>query len=115
VGGQRVIGLIGGMSWAATELYYRFINQEIQRRAGPSCSAPLLIESLNFCDMARMTTPEQWDHAVEVLAASAKRLEGGGATAILICANSMYKVVDQVQAAVSIPIIHIVDPVGKAM
>jgi aspartate racemase len=112
---MRKLGLIGGMSWAATESYYRMINTEVQRRAGPGCSAPLLIDSLNSCDMARLTSDEQWAHATEVLSDSAKRLEGAGATAILICANSMYKVVDAVQAAVTIPIINIVDPVGKAM
>lgn len=112
---MRKLGLIGGMSWAASELYYRFINQEVQRRAGSSCSAPLIIESLNFCDLARLSTPEQWSHATEVLIASAQRLETAGATALLICANSMYKVADAVQAAIGIPLIHIVDPVGQAM
>jgi aspartate racemase len=112
---MRKLGLIGGMSWAATEFYYRLIQTEVQRRAGPPCSAPLLIDSLNFCDLARMSTPEQWAHAAEVLSASARGLEAGGATAILICANSMHKVYDQVQAAVSVPIIHIVDPMGRAM
>lgn len=109
------LGLIGGMSWAATERYYALINREIQRRAGPGCSAPLIIDSLNSCDMSRLTSDEQWAHATDVLTASARTLEGAGATAILICANSMYKVADAVQAAVNIPIINIVDPVGRAM
>lgn len=112
---MRKLGLIGGMSWAATERYYALINREIQRRAGPTCSAPLIIDSLNSCDMSRLTSDEQWARAAEVLAASARTLEGAGATAILICANSMYKVADAAQAAVSIPIINIVDPVGRAM
>lgn len=112
---MRKLGLIGGMSWAATELYYRFINQEVQRRVGAGCSAPLVIESLNSCDLSRLTSDEQWAKAAEALSASAQRLEAAGATALLICANSMYKVVDPVQAAVGIPILHIVDPVGRAM
>ena len=112
---MRKLGLIGGMSWAATERYYSIINREIQRRVGPSCSAPLIIDSLNFCELSRISSDEQWAHAATILTASAQTLEGGGATAILICANSMHKVADVVQGAVSIPIISIVDPVGRAM
>ena len=112
---MRTLGLIGGMSWASTELYYRQINKGVQRRAGGMCSAPLMIDSLNFCDLARITTPEQWKHAADILSASARRLEGAGATAILICANSMHKVYDTVAASVSIPIIHIIDSMGAQM
>lgn len=112
---MRKLGLIGGISWAATERYYRIINQEVQRRAGPACSAPLLIDSLNFCDLARLTSDDEWDRAAQRLGESAKALEGAGATAILICANSMYKVADRVQAAVAVPVLDIVDPVGRAM
>ena len=104
-----------GMSWAATERYYRIINEELQRRSGPGCSAPLVIESLNYCDLRRLTSDEQWAAAAHVLADTAQRLETAGASAVMICANSMYKVADQVQAAISVPLIHIVDPVGRAM
>jgi aspartate racemase len=112
---MRKLGLIGGMSWASTERYYRRINIGIQRRVGPSCSAPLLIESLNFCDLSRLTTPEQWDHARDVLTAAGQRLEAAGATALMIAANSMYRVAEDVAAAISIPLIHIVDVTGEAM
>jgi aspartate racemase len=112
---MRKLGLIGGMSWAATELYYRFINGEIQKRTSGQCSAPLVIESLNFCDLARISDDAGWANAASVLGAAAKRLEAAGATAILIGANSMHKIYDDVQAAVDIPILHIVNPVGRAM
>ncbi|MCU0728661.1 MAG: amino acid racemase [Sphingopyxis sp.] len=112
---MRKLGLIGGMSWAASEQYYRMIQVEVQRRAGPPCSAPLVIDSLNFCDLARISSDEQWVHATKVLSESAQRLAQAGATAILICANSMHKVYDAVQASVDVPILHIVDPVGEAM
>ncbi len=112
---MRKLGLIGGMSWAATESYYRMINSEVQRRIGPACSPPLVIESLDFCDLSRLHDEAQWAHAAEVLGAAAKRLEVAGATAILICANSMHKVFDEVQAAVEVPILHIVNPLGRAM
>ncbi|MDK2755918.1 MAG: amino acid racemase [Blastomonas fulva] len=112
---MRKIGLIGGMSWVSTETYYRLINKEVQKRAGSLCSGPMVIESLNFCDLAQVTTPEGWDHAAEKLTAAARSLEQAGATAILICANSMHKVYDRVQGAVSVPIIHIADCVGEKM
>ncbi|WP_373486407.1 aspartate/glutamate racemase family protein [Blastomonas sp.] len=112
---MRKIGLIGGMSWASTETYYRLINREVQKRVGSLCSAPLVIESLNFCDIARITAPEDWDVAAERLIEAARSLETSGATAILICANSMHKVYDRVQAEVSVPIVHIADCVGEKM
>jgi len=112
---MRKIGLIGGMSWVSTETYYRLINKEVQKRAGSLCSGPIAIESLNFCDLAQIRTPEGWDHAAEKLITAARSLEQSGATAILICANSMHKVYDRVQASVSVPIIHIADCVGEKM
>jgi aspartate racemase len=112
---MRTLGLIGGMSWASTELYYRQMNKGVQRRAGGMCSAPLIIDSLNFCDLARIATPEQWDHAADVLSKSAQKLEAGGASAILICANSMHKIYDKVAASISIPVLHIVDAIGAQM
>lgn len=112
---MRKIGLIGGMSWASTELYYRHLNKGLQKRIGSSCSAPILMESLNYCDLSRLTTPEQWAHAQEVLIASARRLEKAGATALMIAANSMHKVAEEVAAAMAIPLIHIVDETGAKM
>ena len=112
---MRKLGMIGGISWVATERYYTTINREVQRRSGPECSPPLLIDSLNYCELRRLSTDEQWARAATVLIASAQRLEQAGATALLICANAMYKVADEVQAAIGIPLINIVDPVGRAM
>lgn len=112
---MRKIGLIGGMSWVSTRTYYEDINQLVQARTSKTASAPLLIESLDFTNLIRLSTPEQWDHAAEVLTDSARRLEQAGATALLIGANSMHKVYDKVVDAVSIPVIHIADAVGAKM
>lgn len=112
---MRKLGLIGGMSWYSTELYYARINKQVLRRTEGSCNAPLLIESLNFCDIAKANSEQDWDHVADVLIAAAQRLEQAGATAILICANSMHKVHDRVAASVSIPVIHIADAVGEKM
>jgi len=111
----RKIGLIGGMSWFSTRSYYERINKLVQRRVGDHSSAPMLIESLDFSELVRLSTPEDWDRAAGILSASAKRLEVAGATAILICANSMHKVYDQVAGAVSVPVLHIAECVGERL
>lgn len=112
---MRKIGLIGGMSWLSTRTYYEHINRLVQARRGFPASAPLLIESLDYASLARLSGAEEWKHAANVLADSARRLEAAGATALLIGANAMHKVFDQVQAAVSVPIIHIAECVAARM
>lgn len=109
------LGLIGGLSWTSTARYYQIINQAIYRAKGGQHSAPLIIESLDFADVGRSTSDAEWAYAGEVLTASARRLEQAGAGAVLICANSMHRVYDDVQAGVGIPIIHIADVVGRKM
>lgn len=112
---MRKLGLIGGMSWYSSETYYNRINKQVVRRTNGTCNAPLIIESLNFCDIARATTNQDWDNVAEVLSVSAGRLEDAGATAILVCANSMHKIHDRIAAAVSVPVLHIADAVGAKM
>lgn len=112
---MRKIGLIGGMSWASTELYYRYINKKIQKTKGGMCSAPILLESLNFCDLARARTDEDWEHVTKEILASAQRLEAAGATAIAICANSTYRIADDIIAGINIPLIHIADVIGDRL
>lgn len=112
---MRKLGLIGGMSWLSTRTYYEHINRLVQARAGWPSSAPLLIESLDFADLARLSTAQEWQRAAKTLSASAKRLERAGATALIIGANSMHKVHAEVAASVSVPIIHIADCVADRM
>ena len=112
---MRKLGLIGGMSWLSTRSYYERINKLVQARAGMRSSAPLLIESLDFTDLSRLSTANEWQRAAGVLADSAKRLEKAGATAIIIGANSMHKVYDQVAEVVKVPVIHIAECVAVKM
>ena len=112
---MRKIGLIGGMSWLSTRTYYEHINRLVQARAGLDHSAPLLIESLDYSKLSRLSSAEDWKRAAGVLSDSAKRLEKAGATAILIGANAMHKVYDPVAAAVKVPVIHIADCVAQRM
>jgi aspartate racemase len=103
------------MSWYSTRTYYEHINRGVQARAGKRTSAPLLIESLDFSDLERLSNAEDWKRAADVLADSARRLETAGATAIVIGANSMHKVYDAVAGAVSVPVLHIAECVGERM
>lgn len=112
---MRKIGLIGGMSWVSTRTYYEHINRLVQGRTSTLSSAPLLIESLDFAPLARLSTAEEWARATGVLIDSARRLEQAGATALLIGANSMHRAYDDIVAAVSVPVIHIADAVGARM
>tara|TARA_B110001454_G_C12695664_1_gene424266 strand:+ start:370 stop:1065 length:696 start_codon:yes stop_codon:yes gene_type:complete len=112
---MKKIGLIGGLSWSSTARYYEMINKGVARRLGGMHSASLAIESLDFAQVARCTTEEDWDCASGPLAAAAKRLEAVGADAVLICANSMHVIYDRVADAVSVPVIHIAEAVGAKM
>ncbi|MBV7259466.1 aspartate/glutamate racemase family protein [Erythrobacter crassostreae] len=112
---MRKLGIIGGMSWVSTGIYYERINRIIQKRAAPMASAPLLIESVDFCQLYALREEQDWNRASEVLSESAKRLEGAGAEALLIGANSMHKVYDDVAEAVDIPILHIADQVALSI
>lgn len=112
---MRKLGLIGGMSWVSTRAYYEDINRIVQKAKGPQYSAPLLIESLDFSPLYRLSTREDWDRAAEILSESARRLQSAGAEALVIAANSMHCVYDRVAEAVAVPVLHIADCVADAM
>ncbi len=112
---MRKLGLIGGMSWASTLTYYECINRYVQKRSAPMASAPMLIESLDFRELYGLRENDDWQRAAGVLSRSAKRLEDAGAGALIIGANSMHKVYDEVAEAVDIPILHIAECVGERM
>ena len=112
---MRTLGLIGGMSWVSTAMYYKWINTGVQRLTEPMASAPLLIESLDFRQLYGLVEEKDWHRAGDVLVASAKRLEDAGAGALVIGANSMHRLYDRVADAVDIDIIHIADCVGRKM
>jgi aspartate racemase len=111
----RKLGLIGGMSWRSTRTYYEHINRLVEKRAGNNASAPMLIENLDFSQLVRLSSDEDWQRACGVLTESAKRLEDAGAGMLIIGANSMHKIYDEVAAAVSIPVLHIAECVGERM
>lgn len=112
---MRKLGLIGGMSWISTRAYYERINQLVQKRVPPMAGPPLLLESLDYSQVYQAKQAEDWDKVAVILVDSARRLEGAGAEGLVIAANAMHKVYDRVAEAVSIPVLHIADSVGRAM
>jgi len=112
---MRTVGLIGGMSWESTVAYYQMINRGVRQRLGPLRSARLLLDSLDFGEIEALQRQGDWHHAGKLLAASARRLEAGGAQAIVLATNTMHKVADAVVAATPLPFLHIVDPTGTAL
>ncbi len=112
---QRTLGIIGGMSWESTESYYRLINEGIKAELGSLHSADLLIHSVDFAPIGELQAQGAWDEMGAILAHSGKRLQAAGAQGLLIATNTMHKVVDDVQAATNLPIIHIADATAKAI
>ena len=112
---QRTLGIIGGMSWESTESYYRLINEGIKAKLGNLHSADLLIHSVDFAPIGELQAQGAWDEMGARLAKSGKRLQAAGAQGLLIATNTMHKVIDDVQAATNLPIIHIADATAKAI
>ena len=104
---MRKLGLIGGMSWVSTAMYYEQINKGIAKRLGGLASAPLLLESLDFAPVAALQAEGAWEQLADLMVVTAKRLEAAGAEGLLLCSNTMHKPYEQIAAAVSVPILHI--------
>lgn len=106
---MRTLGLLGGMSWESTVPYYRLINERVRERLGGLHSAKLLIYSVDFAEIEALQHRGEWDAAGALLAGAAARLQQGGAEALVICTNTMHTVAPQVEAAITIPLLHIAD------
>ena len=112
---MKTIGLIGGMSWQSSLLYYRLINQGIQQRLGNLHSASLLMYSVDFAPIEKLQHLGDWDGATEILVDAAQRLEAGGADFFMIGTNTMHQVADAVAGSVGIPMLHIADATAKQL
>ena len=112
---MRALGLIGGMTWHSTVDYYRLINQGVQERLGGSHSAEILMRSVDFGPVEDLQNRGDWESMGRLMAGAARRLEEVGAEAIVICANTMHRLADDVTAAVGIPLLHIADATAAAV
>ena len=106
---MRTLGLIGGMTWHSTVDYYRLINEGVHKRLGGSHSAEILMLSVDFDPVEDMQTKGDWTAMGRLMAGAARTLETAGAEALVICANTMHRLADDITAAVKIPLIHIAD------
>jgi aspartate racemase len=111
----KTLGLLGGMSWESTAVYYRLLNEMARARLGGQHSARLLIWSADFAPIAAMQAAGAWDAATDTLVAAARGLEGAGAQALMICANTMHRMAPQIAAAVGIPLLHVADATAAAI
>lgn len=106
---MKTIGLIGGMSWESTSLYYKIINEYIKNKLGGLYSAKCILYSVNFEEISRLQKSGDWEKCGEILGETAQKLETAGADFIIICTNTMHKVVPEIKKYIKIPVIHIAE------
>ena len=110
---MKTIGLLGGMSWESTALYYQQINELIKQKLGGLHSAKIAMYSVDFQEIEEMQHSGQWDATGEILSKAAEQVQAAGADFLVICTNTMHKVAPQIAAAIDIPILHIADATAE--
>ena len=112
---MRVIGLIGGTSWESSAVYYQLLNEDFRQRLGGSHSARIVMVCLDGGDLEKFMRRDQWDEVSSRVADGARSLQAGGADMVLLCSNTNYQCADAVEAAVTLPLVHIVDSTADAV
>lgn len=112
---MKTIGLIGGMSWESSLVYYRLLNEEVRKQLGGLHSAKCVLYSVDFAEIDTMQREARWEEAGEVMAAAAKSLEAAGADMIILCTNTMHKLAYAIEEATSLPFLHIADATATAI
>ena len=112
---MKTIGLIGGMSWESTKVYYQYLNQIIREKLGGSHSAKIMLSSVDFHQVERLSFEGNWEAIGRLMADHAQRLERAGADVILLCTNTIHLVADHIREATSVPFLHIATATGAAI
>ncbi|SHO54354.1 aspartate/glutamate racemase family protein [Vibrio quintilis] len=112
---MKTIGLLGGMSWESTLGYYQLINEGIKEKLGGLHSAQIALYSVDFDPIEKLQHAGKWDETAGILSAAAKNIEAGGADFLLICTNTMHKVAPEIEAEISIPLLHIADATAEVL
>ena len=112
---MKTIGIIGGMSWESSAQYYALINRAVRDRLGAPHSAKILMHSLDFGEVERLQHAGDWDALGDMMDASARALDAGGADCIVLATNTMHKLAERIERASSLPLIHIADPTAAAI
>ncbi|MCD9516672.1 aspartate/glutamate racemase family protein [Photobacterium carnosum] len=112
---MKTIGMLGGMSWESTASYYKAINEGIKAELGGLSSAKICLYSVNFEEIEKLQHQGRWNETALILTQAAKAVEAGGADFLIICTNTMHKVASEIEAEISIPILHIADATAKKL
>lgn len=112
---MKTIGMLGGMSWESTLSYYKAINEGVKSKLGGLHSAKICLYSVDFAEIERLQHQGLWDETANILADAAKSVEAGGADFLIICTNTMHKVAAEIEARISIPIVHIADATAEQL
>lgn len=112
---MKTIGMLGGMSWESTLSYYRSVNEGVKQKLGGLHSAKICMISVDFEEIEALQHEGKWHEAGDLLAGAARSIEAGGADFLVICTNTMHKVAPQIEASISIPLLHIADATGDAL
>ena len=112
---MKTIGLLGGMSWESTASYYKAMNEGVNAELGGLSSAKICLYSVNFEEIEKLQHQGRWNDTVVILTQAAKAVEAGGADFLIICTNTMHKVASEIEAEISIPILHIADATAKKL
>jgi aspartate racemase len=110
---MKPIGLIGGLTYVSTLEYYRYLNEIANERLGDAEAALIIMYSVNFGEIKTLTEADDWDSISVLMCDAARKIEGAGAVCLLLGANTMHKIADEIQASIKIPIIHVADSVAK--
>lgn len=112
---MKTIGIIGGMSWESSAVFYKTINQKIKIKLGDSHSAKCLMYSVDFAEIAHLQHTDNWDELAIIMIDAAKKLEKGGADFVVLCTNTMHLLANKIEENISIPFIHIADATAQAI
>jgi aspartate racemase len=112
---MKTIGLIGGMSWESTAVYYRLLNEMAARRLGGLHSARLVLFSVDFHEIEQILIEGRWNDIATILGNAGLALKNAGADFLVLCTNTMHKVSEDIERISELPILHIVDVVGEAI
>jgi aspartate racemase len=112
---MKTIGLIGGLTWYSTLDYYRLLNELMNERLGGVHSAKIILHSVDFAPIKILTEQQDWKAIAEIICKAAKGVEMAGADCLMIGANTMHNIADEVQAAINIPVVHIAEATAGAI
>ena len=112
---MKTIGMLGGMSWESTMSYYKLVNEGVKASLGGLHSARICMYSVDFDEIEKLQHSDRWQETADILSSAARSVEAGGADFLVICTNTMHKVAPEIEAAISIPVLHIADATAQRL